>query len=289
MEKTEIFAVIVCYNGAEHLRQTVDALHGEVGHIHIVDNASSIETVNILKILEERDNLSVEYLSENKGICFALNSGLHTAERLGYDWLLTMDQDSVVDSEMTSEFCKAIDRDDSLFCLAPVISVFGEDGSFNSQKNKDNTISYAITSGNLVNISVFKTVGLYNEKLFIDCVDFEFSLRVRDAGYAIHLISSAKLYHQLGEQHNIPKIFSWFYTLHSPLRRYYMYRNWGYMIQHFFLKFPGLILKSSVIHILLIMVIPFYDKNPKRSLEHIYCGVRDYFKNQYGPLTNLKK
>lgn len=283
MENTEIFAVVVCYNGSGDLLKTVNALDGKVGHINIVDNGSAAETLNVLKGLEERSNFSVTYLHENKGIGFALNAGMQKAEDMGYKWLLTMDQDSIADPEMTSAFCKAIDSDNSLCCLAPSISIFGQENSFNSKQNKDNEISYAITSGNLVKLSVFKTIGLYNEKLFIDCVDFDFSLRVRAAGLKIHSVPDAKLYHQLGEEHNVPKLFSWFYTLHSPLRRYYMYRNWGFMMQHYVLNFPALILKSTIIHVLLLMVIPFYDKNPGKSLKFICFGVRDYFKNQYGP------
>lgn len=284
MENTEIFAVVVCYNGSNGLLKTVDALHGKVGHINIVDNASAVETLNVLNSLENRSNISVTYLSENKGIGFALNSGMQKAIQMGYNWLLTMDQDSVVDHEMIPEFCKAINKDVTLCCLAPSINVFDKENSFNSKQNKDGTIDYAITSGNLVRLSVFKTIGKYNEELFIDCVDFDFSLRVREAGFKIHIVPTARLYHELGEEHDVPGIFSWFYTSHSPLRRYYMYRNWGYMMQHFFLKFPALILKSTIIHVLLLMVVPFYDKNPKKSLKFIYFGMRDYLRNQYGPL-----
>lgn len=284
MGNTEIFAIIVCYNGSNDLLKTVDALHRKVGHVHIVDNGSAAPTLEVLMSLGERKGFSITYLTENKGIGFALNVGVKKAKAMGYKWMLTMDQDSVADSSMTLEFCRVINLDNTLCCLAPSISVFGEASNFNRKRNKNYTLDYAITSGNLVKLSIFESIGLYNEKLFIDCVDFDFSLRVRQAGYKIHLVPDAKLYHQLGEEHKVPKIFSWFYTLHSPLRRYYMYRNWGYMMQHFFLKFPVLILKSTIIHILLLTVIPFYDKGPGESLKFICFGVRDYFKNQYGPL-----
>lgn len=283
MKNTEIFAVVVCYNGLDDLLKTVNALDGKVGHVNIVDNGSTAETLKVLKTLEGKNNFSVTYLKDNEGIGFALNAGVYKAEEMGYSWLLTMDQDSIVDNEMISAFCKAINNNDSLSCLAPSISIFGQESSFNSLQNKDNEISYAITSGNLVRLSIYKKIGFYNEKLFIDCVDFDFSLRVRTMGFNINLVTDAKLYHQLGEEHKVPKLFSWFYTLHSPLRRYYMFRNWGFMMQHYFLKFPVLILKSTIIHLLLLMVIPFYDKNPRKSLKFIYFGMRDYFKDQYGP------
>lgn len=284
MNHTEIIAVVVCYNGSYDILQTIKALQNKVAHIHIVDNNSSFKTLEVLNQLEQESNISVTYLIENKGIGYALNVGVNKGLELGFNWLLTMDQDSFIDSKMVEEFCKAINFNNNLICLTPSISVFGTVNSFNCIKKKDNLVDYAITSGNLVKLSVFKTVGLYNEELFIDCVDFDFSLRVRKSGYNINIVPEAILYHQLGEKHNVPKIFSWFYTSHSTLRRYYMYRNWGYMIEQYSFKFPLFILKSSIIHILLLLVIPFYDKKPKESLKFIYYGVRDYFKKQYGPL-----
>lgn len=284
MKHTEIIAVIVSYNGLNHLLKTVNALHDKVGHIHIVDNASSDGSLEVLRDLEKKSNISIDYLSQNKGIGYALNIGVEKGFALGYNWLLTMDQDSIVSDDMVSQFCKAINNNQKLVCLTPLISVFEKDSTFNSIRNNENIVNYAITSGNLVKLSVFKTIGLYNEKLFIDCVDFDFSLRLRGAGFSIHLIPEAKLFHQLGEEHKLPKILSWVYTSHSPLRRYYMYRNWGYIFQNYFFKFPKLIIKSTIIHFLLFLIIPFYDKNPKESLRFIYYGIRDYFKNQYGPI-----
>lgn len=284
MNHTEIIAVVVCYNGSYDILETVKALQNKVGHIHIVDNNSSFKTLEFLNQLEQESNISVTYLIENKGIGYALNVGVNKGLEMGSNWLLTMDQDSIIDSKMVEEFCKAININNNLSCLTPSIIVFGTANSFNYIRKRDNLVDYAITSGNLVKLSVFKTVGLYNEELFIDCVDFDFSLRVRRSGYNIHIVPEAILYHQLGEEHSVPKIFSWFYTSHSTHRRYYMFRNWGYMIEKYSFKFPLFILKSSIIHILLLLVIPFYDKKPKESFKFIYHGVRDYFKNQYGPL-----
>lgn len=284
MKSSEIFIVIISFNGLNNLLNSVKALNQNVGHIYIVDNGSSENTLSILRSLGSMDNISVKYLGTNMGIGYALNIGVKRAKQMGYEWLLTMDQDSIADSDMILEFCSAIKNNSNLSCLSPSIDIFGKKSTFNRTKNKRNTIDYAITSGNLVKMSVFESIGFYNEKLFIDCVDFDFSLRVRQFGMNINIVPKAKLYHQLGEEHNAPRIFSWFYTSHSPLRRYYMYRNWGYMLEQYFFKFPLFILKSTFIHILLLLVIPFYDKKPRESFKFIYYGVRDYFKNQYGPL-----
>jgi rhamnosyltransferase len=289
LNHTKIFAIIVSYNGVEDLLKTATALRKKVGHIHIVDNSSASQTINILKVLEQENDISVTYLTKNEGIGYALNIGVKKACEMKYNWLLTMDQDSIVDENMIFEFCKVINQDSTLCCLTPTISVFGDDKLFNNRRKKENTVNYAITSGNLINTSVYESIGLYNEKLFIDCVDFDFSFRLREANYKISIVPKARLYHQLGEESNVPKLFSNIYTLHSPLRRYYMYRNWGYIIQKYFFKFPLLILKSTLVHILLLIIIPFYDKNPKKSMLYICYGIRDYFRNSYGPIFKTIK
>ncbi len=285
MKYTEIIAIVVSYNGSKDLLNTVMALQDKVGEICIVDNNSNSETIEVLDFLEmNNNNISVVYLKQNYGIGYALNIGVSKGNKMGYNWLLTMDQDSIVSENMIEEFCNEINLKDNINCLVPKISVFNNDKSFNNLNNKENIVNYAITSGNLVKLSIFEVIGLYNEKLYIDCVDFDFSLRLRNAGFNINLVDSAKLFHQLGDEHNVPKLFSWFYTSHSPLRRYYMFRNWGYIIEKYFAKFPWFVMKATIIHFLLLLVIPFYDRKPQESLKFIYYGIRDYFKNQYGPL-----
>lgn len=284
MKKSEVLAVVVCYNGQDEILATVAALINQVGHVHIVDNASSYKTLTILEKLEKQNNISVTYLKVNSGIGHALNIGVYTAQKMGFEWLLTMDQDSILSENLIDEYCTSIEKNKNLTCLTPTVCVFKNANTFNTSKNNQNTVSYAITSGNLVKLSVFNEIGLYNEKLFIDCVDFDFSLRLRIKGFTINLVPNAKIYHQLGEQHNVPKLFARFYTSHSPLRRYYMYRNWGFMCEKYFLKFPGFITKSSIIHVILLFLIPFYDKNPIKSLANVGRGFKDYFKNQFGPI-----
>jgi len=41
MNFKDVLAVIVSYNGLATIRQTVDALRGQVGYIHVVDNGSA--------------------------------------------------------------------------------------------------------------------------------------------------------------------------------------------------------------------------------------------------------
>jgi rhamnosyltransferase len=92
-----------------------------------------------------------------------------------------------------------------------------------------------------VPVFVFREQGLFEDGLFIDAVDFEFSLRVRSRGFHIEECSKAVLLHSPGT----PKTYRFrghhlFQTTnYSPVRRYYQARNNIWMVRHYWTRFPS--------------------------------------------------
>lgn len=275
---SDILAVIVSFNGFDKIKDTVEAVIGEVGHVLVVDNGSVEGMQCLLDELEKDEDLSVTRLPENKGIAHALNVGIDFAVSRGFAWVMTMDQDSIVAKGMVERYLERINRDSTLVCLTPNIVLCGASLAF----LPDSYVKYAITSGNLVKVSLFEELGTFREELFIDCVDFDFSLRVRSAGHRIYRVGNAVMHHQLGEECILPGFLAQFYTLHSPLRRYYMYRNAMYIIQNYVLTFPFFVIKFIMSHIFLLILIILYDKDPAVSLNYIWRGIRDYFVGSLG-------
>ncbi|WLT31325.1 glycosyltransferase [Geothrix sp. PMB-07] len=274
----DIIAVIVSFNGHKKTDMTVRALLGKVGHIHIVDNGSDLKSLEVLRALEANQGVSVTYLKNNRGIGHALNLGLTYAKDGGFTWILTMDQDSLIDHDMVQAFCRAIQTHPDLACLSPTVIIHGE----HKRDRRDGPISYAITSGNLVRMDVFERIGGYNEEMFIDALDFDFCLRARQAGWQVWQVGNAFLYHELGDTHTVPRPFSQFYTLHSPTRRYYMYRNFLYLAKAHARNFPLFIIKSAIAHFLLLITILLFEKERGSSLSAIFQGVEDFFHNRMG-------
>jgi rhamnosyltransferase len=278
MRPEDVLAVVVSYDGAPKIRRTVDALRGQVGRILIVDNGSGAETLDVLASLEEEHDVAVVRLGENRGIGHALNRGVQFARESAYGWLLTMDQDSVVEPTLIAAYQAAIRRRPDLVCLAPAIRKNGV-----VPREGEGEVAYAITSGNLVAVSVFDRIGLYDEGFFIDCIDFDFSLRVRRAGLAVHRVPDAVMDHQLGEEVTSTHLARKYYALHSPTRRYYMYRNYLYMLERYLRSFPAFILKLTISQLLLTVLIGFLDPKPLESYRAIGRGVRDYLARRSGP------
>lgn len=279
MKPDDVLAVVVSFNGLGQIRETVTALRGQVGHVYVVDNGSGAESLGVLDALEQDPGVSVERLGENRGVGYALNRGVERARQMGFAWLLTMDQDSVVDSGLIRAYAAAIARDPSLVCLSPRI-VAGA----GAEEAASRVVAYAITSGNLVRGSLFNEIGLYDEGFFVDCIDFDFCLRLRRAGYVVYRESQATMQHQLGEVMTVPTLAGRFYARHSPVRRYYMSRNFMYLMERYLARFPAFIVKLAVSYLILAVFIGFLDTRPLASYRAAAHGVRDWMFRRLGPM-----
>jgi rhamnosyltransferase len=93
----------------------------------------------------------------------------------------------------------------------------------------------AIQTGFVISRECLETVGLFDERLVIDCVDTEYCLRVRDHGFRIAVARGTDIRHSIGRRaelrpFGVPlrhrrtgRIAT--YQYHSPFRRYYIARN----------------------------------------------------------------
>jgi rhamnosyltransferase len=278
MTANDVLAVVVSYNGVQKTIETVHALRSQVGHIHIVDNGSAQESLVLLDSLEEETGISVERLGENRGVGCALNCGVQRARTTGSKWLLTMDQDSVVDNSFLAAYQAALEETPDLVCLAPRITA--------RSRKKDaegGVVQYAITSGNLVRVSLFDQIGMYDEGFFVDCIDFDFCLRLRRAGYEVHRVAEAEMQHQLGDSVDLPEAVRGYYSRHSPVRRYYMYRNYLYLAERYMVSFPVFILKLGLLQMFLSVLVGFLDESPLASYRAILRALWDYGVRVKGP------
>ncbi|MDB4888777.1 MAG: glycosyltransferase family 2 protein [Gemmatimonadetes bacterium] len=278
MRREEVLAVVVSYNGLHKTAAGVEALRRQVGHVHIVDNGSRAESLAELALLEQHAGVTVERLPNNRGVGFALNRGVARARELGCAWLLTMDQDSVVAESMMAAYERAVARGPERVCLAPTLASRAAAGD-----PSDVPVSAAITSGNLVRVSLFDSVGLYDEGLFIDAVDFDFCLRVRAAGHSIFRVSDALMHHRVGDPFDGPRVLRRLYVQHDAARRYYISRNFLYLAQRHGLLFPWFIAKLAALHLVHVVLVGAFDPRARQSYRAMWQGIRDFFGRRVGP------
>ena len=212
----DICAVIVSYNPTAILLRNIESLLKQVSRVLVVDNGST-DTKFLTKV-EEEYAISMIKLKINTGVAYALNQGLSWCIKNSYKLMLTMDQDTILSDNAVLELLKAMHRFD-----AQSVGI-----NWDKTMKKDEEVSYLITSGNLVFSDIASEVGGYDDQLFIDSVDFDFSLRLSDYGYKMIKVTKAIAEHQIGERQEGSN-----YTTHSVNRYYYIYRNHFYLTRKY--------------------------------------------------------
>lgn len=275
-----VLVVVVSYNGGDGIGATLAALRAQFVHVLVVDNGSSSASRDALRTFAQTFQVEALWLDENRGIGAALNLGVARARELGCTWLLTMDQDSIVGPKFLAACAAAVGENSSRRCLAAAIRPAADHSPV---VGGNTSVSYAITSGSLISLSVFETIGPYDEGFFIDCVDFDFSLRLRRAGIGITRVGEATLRHQLGDAVPLPRWVGRVFARHSPGRRYYMYRNYLYLAERYVTAFPGFVLKLGMLQLVQTVLIAAYDAKPAASYAAVMRGIRDYVARRTGP------
>lgn len=225
MEK--IFAGIVLYNpDIERLKENVDNIINQVSRVILVNNGSE-NTEEIEQYLDGLGKQKIIYknLNKNKGIAAALNVIVNKCIDYNVNWVMTLDQDTVCNKDIVQKYRKYLKMDNvgQLTCEYIDRNFKNED-----EKNKYGIrkISWCITSAALLNINAWKKVGGFDERLFIDEVDYDICLSMREKGYYIYQIDFIGFVHEIGEGkskkigNKIIKTWN-----HSAFRRYYSTRN----------------------------------------------------------------
>lgn len=217
-----VFCGIVTYNpDILRLLDNLEAIIPQVSEVLIYDNGSS-NISDIELMAQELPNVSVFESQKNGGMSVALNhlcnSALFAVSSSGhrYRYILTLDQDSIALPNMVRNLLKHVRE--GVGVVAPVSYNRGFPAEcFESSVSVAQEVARANTSGSLINLAAFSACGGYNEKLFVDWVDFEFCLRLREHGYRIVASPDAYLLHDLGHAKYICRV-PWFCNGHFVSR-----------------------------------------------------------------------
>lgn len=234
-----IFCVIVTYNIDNKIYDVVNSVKNKVSKLIIVDNGSKENTLKMLNDIDKEENVEIIYNMDNLGISMALNIGVRKAIDYGAKWILTLDHDSIVDSEMIDNMAKFYNRCSKseqrrIGILAPEIYdiIIGKSYYNVGLESDHKKLKHVIQSGALIKTEIFKEIGYFNEDLFIYFVDVEFCYKVNDKNYDIIMVKNAKLFHEEGHKEEKKFLFLKFtYDNYSKYSIYYIIRNAVYMFR----------------------------------------------------------
>jgi len=250
-------AVVVTYQPPEDSLGSLAPLRDQVARIILVDNGSPPavrERLSRLALADGRITLIAN--PENLGIAQALNQGCQEAANLGLKWALLLDQDSLVTNCIIESLAglhahaRADPSSPPVAILAANyrdatgrVAVQFSNGESDTTKRPGARVLMAITSGSLLNLDAFNTIGLFRSDFFIDEVDHEFCLRAHRRGYSVWLVREVGLDHRLGDQQRM-KLGAWHPAVshHSAIRRYYMARNRVALFKQYIAFAPGFVI-----------------------------------------------
>lgn len=225
----KILAGIVTYNpDLNRLKDNISAIKKQIDRLIIVDNGSS----NFSEITSNFQELEVISLKSNKGIAVALNTIGQYAIDNEYSWFLTLDQDTVVYSDLISIYKQYLSLPNvgTLTCIFQDINK--EEVILSGLPYKE--VEVCITSAALMNTSVFEKSRRFDEWMFIDYVDYDINFEFQRLGYKIYQINQIGFLHEIGQARAINFLGIKTYTTnHSALRRYYMVRNTIYLYKKY--------------------------------------------------------
>lgn len=222
MGKMSVVAGVVTFNpDLDRLHQNLAAALAEVDEVIVIDNASA----NILQIeglVEASPRIHLLRNRTNGGIAKALNQTFTWAAERRTGWVLLLDQDSVASPGMVNFL--AANAGENVGIVAPAI-IDRSDRQPSSREDGPSAVNYCITSGSLCSVQAWQAVGGYDESMFIDFVDFDFCLRMRQKGYLIVREPAATLLHEIGKISRHGRFTAYH---HSAFRSYHMARDMLY-------------------------------------------------------------
>jgi len=191
----KLAGVVVFYNPESNVESNVASYLKYVDVLYVVDNS-----INDNSSLLKRHSAKIKYISNkrNLGIAKALNIAAKNAIKDGYDWLLTMDQDSRFEAKELKKMISFIKTNDT--SRLGLISPWHKTKyNFLKPEVKVEKIIIVMSSGNIVSLKAYKKVGGWKDWMFIDSVDIEFCMNLNVHNYDVIRLNYIDLEHNLGD------------------------------------------------------------------------------------------
>ncbi len=277
MQKIKLAGSVILYNPCDDDISNIYSYLDDVDILYVMDNS---ERDNSKRIPKSKKIVYV-YNNENQGISRPHNYVSEEVRKLGYKWLLTMDQDTYINENVIDEMKKVILKNDmsDIGIITPWHCT-----KLREDKPKEN-ITYPLdtmTSGNIINLDIHEEIGGFKDWLFIDGVDIEYCLNLGVHNYKIMQLNYIEIEHNLGDifyRRFINKDI--LITNHSAMRRYYQTRNYLY-IRDMYVEYPKFKIFCEILvkKKQLIFGILFYENKSfiekVRELRAIIKGIKDY-------------
>ena len=274
----KIAGMVTLYNPEKEVANNISSYLKNLDVLYVIDNSSN----------DNKDKLSkskkIKYLPnfDNLGVATALNIAAKKAIEAGYEWMLTMDQDSKFEKENLKQMIDYIKQNNckNIGLISPwhVINT--------GVKKPPKKIDYPLevmTSGNIINLKAYQEINGFKDEYFIDDIDIEYCMNLNIHNYKVVRLNYVELKHDLGNI-EIKRFLNRNFVCsnHNAIRRYYMVRNTFYLCDRYKKYFPDYCrflkrgLRGQLQNIIL------FEKDKLNKIINMYKGYKDYKKNLMG-------
>ncbi len=275
-------AGIVLYNpNLDRLKENICSVSSQVDEIVCIDNGSE-NIKDVLCLINKFSPMRISLIQNkaNFGIAKALNQILDYAKDNKYDWVLSLDQDSIVMSGLLDDYESFINSTDKIGKLSGQLAMLSTVYSDRNSEMKAQTsgeyeeIKECITSASYSNVDIMLSVGGYDEKMFIDYVDYDLCATLKEKGYSIVRINKIGLIHEVGKAKTV-KLFGVITNVHneSAFRKYHQIRNHLYYIKKHHDYINPIVEYRRIIKLFILTII--YENDKRNKLRFMFKGISD--------------
>ncbi|MBI4090889.1 MAG: glycosyltransferase family 2 protein [Candidatus Komeilibacteria bacterium] len=241
---TRIAVIIINWNGYEDTRECLRSLTqcrtDSKIDVLVIDNYSTDRT-EIMKLKKEFPDISTFRNAWNRGFTGANNQGFRWALERQTDYVLILNNDTVVEKDFLDLLLHTARRYDKCIIGPKIIfyksrklqntggkfSIFHGGRSWHKNKNAgEYTKMYRpdFLSGCcwLMPIRALNEVGYFDDHFFAYAEDVDYSFRARSAGYQLIVDGRSSIYHKHSAS-----------TRGSCIKQYYRARNTGYLLKKY--------------------------------------------------------
>lgn len=242
--------ILVNFNGSDDTIECILSLEGQTYQdyqIIVVDNCSTDNSIEHLKLAQQEHRFALLRAKENKGFSAGNNIGIKYAKEHNADYFWLLNNDTLVEPDTLDKLVSGFSN--SSKCGATIGKIYYEKdrtmiwyagGSINphtsrtehwnyGKKDKGEVtglqkVTFATGCCLFISRQVLEKVGLLDESYFLYEEDAEYSFRICEAGFDILYLPDAVIYHKVSASTGQT----------SPLSQYYTMRNKYHLIrQHF--------------------------------------------------------
>lgn len=235
----------------DRLHRVVSAVSAQVRGLLLLDNSTSkASQAAVLELANRTTGTSYVGLWGNRGLGAAYNQGVDLARAQRADYVLLLDQDSIVAEDMVAHLVAAFAEGGSstdVHATHPIAAcgpryvdrltgrrsvLLGNRGLSMGRLEEPATpqaraaSAMLISSGSLIPLTVLDELGGFDEGFFIDHIDTDFCLRAAAKQMQLWVVAAAGMEHELGHAQQRIWFGRWHdLPIHDPSRLYYIFRN----------------------------------------------------------------